>query len=135
MRPACSFDDPSAFIEMMKTRIAIRLQNAGEAEEVLLRIFALAIFRVGEPYRSWRIVSSRAVIAYIGPEPRRLRSARAWRQHRHRRVVGMQLRGREYMAPELINERVGRLAGISTPWLPSLLFARPGSAETRVVIV
>ena len=82
MRLACGFDDPSAFIEMMKTRIAIGLQDAGEAGEVLLRMFALAIFRVGEPYRRWRIVSSSAVIAHIGPEPRRLRLARAWRQYR-----------------------------------------------------
>jgi hypothetical protein len=36
MRLACRFDDPSAFIEMMKTRIAIGLQDAGEAGEVLL---------------------------------------------------------------------------------------------------
>jgi hypothetical protein len=41
-----SFDDPSAFVEMMKTRIAIGLKDAGEACDVLLRTLAFTIFRV-----------------------------------------------------------------------------------------
>ena len=81
--PACGLNDPAAFIKVMKTRIAIRLQDAGEVGEMLLRMLPLTIFRVGEPYR-WRcIVSSSAVIAHIGPESRGLRLAR--RQHGHRR--------------------------------------------------
>jgi hypothetical protein len=32
MRPACALDDPTLFIEMMKTRLAIGLQEAGEAK-------------------------------------------------------------------------------------------------------
>jgi hypothetical protein len=30
MSPACGFDDPAAFVEMMKSSIGIGLQNTGE---------------------------------------------------------------------------------------------------------
>src|ERR1700744_2630475 len=39
--PASGFDDPAAFIKVMKTRIAIRLEDASEAGEMLLRMLTL----------------------------------------------------------------------------------------------
>lgn len=49
MSPASGFYDPAAFVEMMKARIAIRLQDAGEVGEMLSWMLTLAVFRVGEP--------------------------------------------------------------------------------------
>src|SRR5271156_3137948 len=97
MSPACGFDDPAAFVEMMKSSIGIGLQNSGKGVQMLLRMFSLAILCVGEP-NGWRhIAARRSIVAHIGPEPRGFGLACAWSQHRNGRVITVYLRSREHV--------------------------------------
>jgi hypothetical protein len=50
VRPTCGFLNPAAFVEVMKARVSICLQHAGEAIKMLARTLALAIRGVGEPH-------------------------------------------------------------------------------------
>ena len=47
MSPACGFDDPAGFVEMMESSIGIGLQNTGEEAQMLLGMFSGLDF--GEP--------------------------------------------------------------------------------------
>jgi hypothetical protein len=94
---ACGFDDPAAFVEMMESSIAIGLQDTGEVAQMLLGMFSLTIFRVGEPHSWWHITACWTVIAHVGPEPRGLGLACSWSQHWNRRVIGVYLRSRKHM--------------------------------------
>src|SRR5271156_6509009 len=97
MSPACGFDDPAAFVEMMKSSIGIGLQNSGKGVQMLLRMFSLAILCVGEPH-GWRHITSRwSIVAHIGPESRSFGLACAGRQHRNRRVIAVYLRSCEHV--------------------------------------
>src|SRR5271157_1038540 len=89
MRPAGRFLDGSALIKMMKARISIRLQSAAEPAQMLARMFAFPIGRVGEPYRGGCFIARWAIIPDIGPQSSSLGLAVTRRQHRNRRVIGM----------------------------------------------
>jgi hypothetical protein len=69
---ACGFHDPAAFVEMMEPSIRIGLQDTGKMAQMLLRMFSLAIFRVGEPHGRRHITARRSIVAHIGPQPRSL---------------------------------------------------------------
>src|SRR6266851_4491375 len=43
VRPACRFLNASRFIDLIKASVTIRLQSAGKAAQVRLRMFAFAI--------------------------------------------------------------------------------------------
>src|ERR1700685_2438565 len=104
MSPACGFDDPAAFVEMVEPSIGVGLQNTGEGTQVLPGMFSLAILRIGEPH-SWRHITARwTVIADIGPESRGFGLACSWSQHRNGRVIGVYLRSRKYMLAQLIDQ-------------------------------
>ena len=92
VRPAGRFLNASCFVDLIETRVAIGLQRAREAAQVRFRMLALAIRRVGEPHRWRRRVSRGPIIAHVGPQPPGFCFAVARRQHRNRRVIGMQLR-------------------------------------------
>src|SRR5271156_1151920 len=87
MSPACSFDDPAAFVEMMKSSIGIGLQNSGKGVQMLLGMFSLAIHCVGEPHSWWHITSRWSIVAHIGPESRGFGLACAGSQHRNGCVI------------------------------------------------
>jgi hypothetical protein len=89
MSPAGCFANPASVIQMVKTGIRVGLQRAGEILQVLARMFAPAIRRVGEPNGGCGVVTCRTVIAHIGPEPAGLRLPVAGCEHRHGRVVGV----------------------------------------------
>jgi hypothetical protein len=66
---------------------------------------ALAVRRVGKPDRWRRGVAGWPVIADIGPQARGFGLAVAGREHRNRGIVGMQLRRRQHMALDGIDQR------------------------------
>src|SRR3981189_3210336 len=57
MRPASRFLNASRFVNLLEPCVSIRLQRALELAQVCLRMFSLAIRRVGEPHRRWCLVS------------------------------------------------------------------------------
>jgi hypothetical protein len=73
MGPARDFGDRSIFIKLLEACICICLERTLVELEVLLRVFGLAIGRVGEPDGRSGIFSGGPVIADIGPEPSDLR--------------------------------------------------------------
>src|SRR5579862_2726131 len=75
MGPARRFPDLSALVKMMKSCVGIRLQDAAEPAQMLARMFATSIWRVGKPYRWWSAIACRAIIAYIGPQTTQFRLA------------------------------------------------------------
>src|SRR5579864_8681127 len=84
-------------VKMMEARIGIGLQGSREVLQVLSRMFASAVFRIGEPDSGGSLFTCRPVIANISPEPSGLGLAVAGREHRYRRIVGMKLAAGEDM--------------------------------------
>src|SRR5271163_5293566 len=97
MSPACGFDDPAAFVEMMKPSIGIGLQNTCKGAQMLLGMFSLAIHCVGEPHGWWDMTARWSIVAHIGPEPRGFGLACAGSQHRNGRVIAVYLRSCEHV--------------------------------------
>src|SRR5690242_14154999 len=94
----------AAALSPLEAGVGVSLQYAAEILEVLLRMKAPTIGRVGEPDRRRRFNASRAIIANIGPESSGLGPATPWRQHRNRRVVGMKLGTGHDMPANSFNE-------------------------------
>jgi hypothetical protein len=67
--------------------------EVGRASNIFLirirRQLALSVRREFVEHRGWVGPAEWPNVAQIGPEPRRLRSALSWREHRHGRVVGV----------------------------------------------
>ena len=104
VRPASRFDDGSIFIELPEAGVGIGLEGSLVELQVLLRVFALAVGRVGEPH-GWRgLVARGPVVADIGPEPSGLGPAAPRIEHRNRGVVGVQGRSRA----DMIADRPGQ---------------------------
>ena len=91
--PAGHFVDIAAFVKVMEAGVGVCLKRTLVEPEVLPRVLALAIRRVGEPYGGRGPIARRPVVADIRPEPSGPGLAVARREHRHRCVVGMQLAG------------------------------------------
>ena len=51
MCPACGWLDEAVFVELIESRVGIRLQRAVKHLQVPLGMFAFAIRRVSEPHR------------------------------------------------------------------------------------
>src|SRR5438552_15283915 len=95
-----------SIVEAVEPRIAVGLQDAAEAVQVLTRVLTLAIRGVAKPYRR-RIGAARgSIITHVDPQPPLLGLARARCQHRHRRIVGMELLGRAHVRAQWIKERL-----------------------------
>lgn len=115
VRPAGRFADRAVVEQGVETGVGICLQYAFELGQVCLGMDALAVGRVGKPNGRRRRVASWPVIAHIGPQARRLGFAIAGRQHRDRRVVGVQLRCCQHMAPNGVDQRAQQRAGGADP--------------------
>src|SRR5512143_2878526 len=90
MRPASRFLDSPALVKMMEASVGISLQDAAELTQMFTRMLTPPVRRVSKPHRRRRSVTSRTVITHIGPQPSGLRLAVAGREHRNRRVIGVQ---------------------------------------------
>ena len=66
---AGDFDNASRLIELLEARVGVGLQRALVELQVPLRVLALAVRGVGEPYRGRGLVARGPVVAHIGPEP------------------------------------------------------------------
>src|SRR5687767_4690624 len=89
MGPARRLDDPPALVEAVEPGIAVCLQHAGEGCKVRDRTLALAVGRCEEHGPVRTLAAMRALVANVGPEPACLGLARAWGEHRDRRVVAV----------------------------------------------
>ena len=83
---AGDFDNASRLIELLEARVGVGLQRALVELQVPLRVLALAVRGVGEPYRGRGLVARGPVVAHIGPEPSGLGLAVSWSEHRDRGV-------------------------------------------------
>jgi hypothetical protein len=88
--PAGRLSESAGLIQLIESGVAIGLQNAAEATQMLARVLALAIGRVAKQHRSVPAAAPGPLIAHVSPQPPGLGLARSGCQHRHRRVVGVQ---------------------------------------------
>ena len=66
VRPAGRFDDGSIFVELLEVSVGICLNSALVELQMLLRIVAVAVGRVGETH-CWRsLAARRPIVANIG---------------------------------------------------------------------
>jgi len=119
MRPARHLDDgsglPASIVQLLVSRIAIGLEKSAEAGEMRARSLALAVGRV-EIGRCRRADALPApVVAGVHPQPAGPGLAGARRQHRDRRVVGMDLVGCEYMRADVVDQRLEQPADLADP--------------------
>ena len=100
---------------MMKACVGVGLQSALEVLQMEPWMFALAIWRVGEPHGRRGVFTGRSFVAHISPEAACSGLAVARGEHWNRRVIGMDLRRRQYMPAQRINQRRKYLTGSSHP--------------------
>src|SRR6266567_5331839 len=105
MRPARDFINGAIAVQMMEPCIGVRLKAALEVLQMLSWMLALAIFRVREPHGRRGIFAGRSVVTDISPETSSLGLAAARREHRHRRIVGVQLGTGKHMLLNRIDQR------------------------------
>lgn len=80
-----------------------------------LRMFALAIRRIAKPDGRRRGVAGWAIVPYIGPQPASLGPPLTWREHRDRRIVGMQFLRAQHMPAQHIDQRTQQTAAGTDP--------------------
>src|SRR5215472_2000802 len=102
-------------IKMMKTGIGVRLQGTVEALQVLTWMFAPAILRVSKPDRRSSLFPGRPVIAHIGPQTTGLSLAASGREHRHGRIVSVQLAACKHVLADGVHQRAEQIAGRTHP--------------------
>src|SRR5437868_7526291 len=99
MSPAGDFEDRSTLVKMLEASIGISLERTLVKLEMLAWTLALPVGREGEPHGGRSRIARWPVVANISPESSGLRPAVAGREHRDRRVVGVQLaRGHDMIA-------------------------------------
>src|SRR5690606_34976637 len=82
VRPTSSLHDTARLVKTIEAGIAVRLQNAAEALQVLGRVSRLAIGRVAEPDSRRRLVTRGTIVANVGPQPPGLGRSAPGLQHR-----------------------------------------------------
>lgn len=91
MCPAGDFGDAVGVVELVIASIAIGLQIAGETGQLASGMRAGAVGGELIPDQ-WRRGRTRgAIIDGVGPEPASRCLATSWIEHRHRRIVGVDL--------------------------------------------
>src|SRR5438876_535333 len=104
-----------SIVEAVEAGIAVGLQDAAEAVQVLTRMLTLAIRGVAKPYRR-RIGAARgSIITHVDPQPPLLGLASARCQHRHRAIVDVELLGREHVPAQRLNEWLHQGTGRPDP--------------------
>ena len=118
MRPARRLQDRAGLavreIELVVAVVGVRLQDAGVAREMRLRMLAAPVARVVEDRGRRPGAAERLIVADVDPEPAGV--GLAFGQHRHGRVVAVQALGRHDMgldqAPKRIERRRDRADGV-----------------------
>src|SRR5208282_2159188 len=82
---------------------------------MLAGMFALAIFRIGEPDGRSCMFTCRPVIAHVGPETSGLGLAAAGSEHRYRRVVSVQLAPAKHVLLNRIHKWTEQIARTTYP--------------------
>ncbi len=117
--PASSLNDVTALVYPAEAGVGISLQSSAEGLQVCNRPFALAVRRVLEPHCRWPVISGGSIISDVRPQPPGFRRSPARLQHRHRRVVGVQLCAREHVFAECSDQRVYEPRSAPKPVRPS----------------
>jgi hypothetical protein len=107
MRPARRLDHPAALVEGVEPGVGVGLHHAPEVAQATLRVLPLPVRRELVEHRGRIAPAERPIIPQVGPEPRRLRPALSRREHRHRRVAGMDPRPGQRMAADECRHRLG----------------------------
>src|SRR3546814_3996792 len=104
-----------AVLELVVSGITVGLEKAGERRDLALRMDAAAIG--GEPIPGERRGGGarRAIIDHIGPEPRLCGAALAGHEHRHRRVVGVELGGLQSFLADAADDGIEQMPGRAPP--------------------
>jgi len=89
MRHAGDLDDRTASVDLGKSAVAVSLQDALEAAQMLLRVRSLPIWRVAIEDRRRVGAAIGASIADIGPQSGFARVTKARFQHRHLSIVAV----------------------------------------------
>src|SRR5258708_32144029 len=103
--PTRDLIDPGMAVQVVQSGIGVGLQRSGVVLQMPTRMFSLAILRVCEPDCRSSGLGGRPVIAHIGPEAPCLGLAVTRREYGNRCVVGVDLRCRQNMLPDLIDQR------------------------------
>ncbi len=96
-------------VEPVEPGIAVGVEIAPERPQMLGRALRLAVGRVAEQHGGRRIAGVAALVANIGPQPPRPGATDTGREHRDRRVVGVQRGSAHNMPFERIDQRVEEL--------------------------
>ena len=106
VRPAGAFDDLAVLapveVEPIVATVGVGLHQAAVGRKMTLGMLATAITRVVEEDRWSAVAAEWAIVAHIGPEARR--RAFAFRQHRHRCVVGVDALGGQNVFFDLLHD-------------------------------
>ena len=110
MAPAGRFKDrsrlPLSVVELVVSIEGIGLHEAHIAGKMALRMFAGTIARVMERGRRRGFAAKRPIIANIGPDP--AGDSLQFREHGHRRVVGVDAFRAQDVGPDRLNNRLER---------------------------
>ena len=101
--------------ERLKARVRIDLQLALEARQMLLRIFAMPTRRVPIPHRRRIGGTPSRSVANVSPQMTAFGLARAGRQHLDRRVIGVDIRGRQHVFRQGRHQGTEQLARCRRP--------------------
>ena len=115
MRPAGDLADRAGPVELAEAGIAVGLQDAAEAAKMALRMDALAVGAVAVEHRRRRFARPRPVVAHISPQAPGRGLAGARRQHRHRRVIAVDLVTGQHMGGDRFDQRLQLEGGAADP--------------------
>lgn len=112
--PARHFGN-AASIQAVIAGIGIRLEEAAKAGEMRLWMSTGAVGREAVPRRGRRRAAGSAVVGRIDPQSPGRGLATAGVEHRHRRVVGVDLVGLEHRVADAADDRVEQRRGLPGP--------------------
>jgi hypothetical protein len=115
VRPASDLLDATSLVQLLISGITVGLEKAGEQPQLALRMDAAAIGREPIPGERWGDGARRAIIDDIGPEPRLCGAALAGHEHRHRRIVGVELGGLQSFLADAADDGVEQMRGLARP--------------------
>jgi hypothetical protein len=115
VRQACSLKDRSVLVHPAVSGKAVGLQDASIIRQMRLRVAPAPIRRIAIKHRRRIQTAGRPVITDIGPDPCNAGFAAAGLEHRHRRIVGMQLFGGQDIPAQDIDQRIQQFRGFADP--------------------